>query len=157
MVFPGIWQGAWMSEELRGPLRVAEFGFPGKQRDRLVAAILDSKKTATTGLLVEWELACEPIPRAGERFLVVDSSEAPVAIIEVQDVRVMPLADVDIAVAHDEGEGFRTVAEWRRAHEAFWARYADELRTRLDDPAWRLVDQTPVVVERFRLIDRLDT
>ena len=67
------------------------------------------------------------------------------------------LIDVDVAVAHDEGEGFRTVAEWRRAHEAFWNSYADELRARLDDPAWRLVDETPVVVERFRLINRLDT
>jgi len=146
-----------MSEELRGRLPVAEFGFPGELRDRLGAAILAGKKTATTGLLVEWELDSEPIPRAGERFLVVDSSEAPVAIIQLEDVRVLPLADVDIAVAHDEGEGFRTVAEWRHAHEAFWNSYADQLRTRLDDPAWRLVDTTPVVVERFRLIDRLAT
>ena len=129
----------------------------GEQRDRLVAAILAGEKTATTGLLVEWELDCEPIPRAGERLLVVDSFEAPVAIIEVEDVRVLRLIDVDIAVAHDEGEGFHTVAERRRAHEAFWNSYADELRSRLDDPAWRLVDETPVVVERFRLINRLDT
>src|SRR3954462_3463873 len=40
-----------MSEELRGRLPVAEFGFPGELRDRLVPAILAGKKTATTGLL----------------------------------------------------------------------------------------------------------
>jgi uncharacterized protein YhfF len=145
-----------MTDEPRGPLPVVEFAFPGELRDRLVAAILAGEKTATTGLLVEWELDGEPIPRAGERFLVVDSSEAPVAIIEIEDVRVLRLADVDVAVAEDEGEGFTTVAEWRRDHEAFWNSYADELRIRLDDPAWRLVDETPVVVQRFRLIKRLD-
>lgn len=67
------------------------------------------------------------------------------------------LADVDIAVAQAEGEGYNAVSEWRHAHEAFWNTYADELRSRLGDPAWRLVDETPVVVERFRLINRLDT
>ena len=111
-----------MSEALRGPLPIAEFGFPGEQRDRLVAAILAGEKTATTGLLVECELDCEPIPRAGERFLVVDSSEAPVAIIEVEDVRVLRLTDVDIAVAHDEGEGLTPspsgVARTRRSGTA---------------------------------------
>jgi uncharacterized protein YhfF len=146
-----------MIGEPHGALPVVEFAFPGELRDRLVAAVLAGEKTATTGLLVEWELDGEPIPQAGERFLVVDSSESPVAIIELEDVRVLRLADVDIAVAQDEGEGFNTVAEWRRDHEAFWNSYADELRTRLDDPAWRLVDDTPVVVERFRLINRLDS
>jgi uncharacterized protein YhfF len=106
-----------MSDEPRGTLPVAEFGFPGELRDRL------------------------------------DSSGAPVAVIEIEDVRVLRLADVDIAVARDEGEGFRTVAEWRRDHEAFWNSYADELRSRLGDPSWRLEDETPVVVERFRLMD----
>ena len=146
-----------MTDAPRGRLAVAEFGFPGELRERLVAAILAGEKTATTGLLVEWELDGECIPRVGERFLVLDSSEVPVAIIELEDVRVLGLGDVDLAVAQDEGEGFNTVAEWRRDHEAFWNSYADELRTRLDDPAWRLVDETPVVVERFRLVQRLDS
>ena len=146
-----------MSDDVLGVLPAVQFGFPGELRDRLVAAVLTGEKTATTGLLIEWELDDEPLPRAGERFLVVDSSELPVAIIEMEDVRVLRLADVDIAVARDEGEGFNTVAEWRRDHEAFWNSYIDELRTRLDDPAWQLMDDTAVVVERFRLINRLDT
>ncbi len=146
-----------MSDELPGELPVVAFGFPGELRDRLVAAVLTGEKTATTGLLIEWELDREPVPRAGERFLVVDSAEAPVAVIAMEEVRVLRLAEVDIAIAHEEGEGFNGVEEWRLAHEAFWNSYADELRSRLGDPSWTLVDETPVVVERFRLIDRLDT
>jgi uncharacterized protein YhfF len=54
-----------------------------------------------------------------------------------------------------EGEGFASVQEWRLAHEAFWNGYADELRIRLGDRSWCLVGDTLVVVERFRLLDRL--
>jgi len=146
-----------MTDERRDELRIAEFGFPGELRDRLVAAILTGEKTATTGLLIEWELDSEPVPRAGERMLVVDSSQVPVAVIELEDVRVVRLADVDIATAKAEGEGFLSVEEWRLAHEAFWNGYADDLRSRLADPCWRLVDDTPVIVEDFRLLDRLTT
>jgi uncharacterized protein YhfF len=146
-----------MTDEQRDDLRIAEFGFPGKLRDRLVAAILTGEKTATTGLLMEWELDSEPVPRAGERMLVVDSSEAPAAVIELEDVRVVRLADVDIATAKAEGEGFLSVEEWRLAHEEFWDSYADDLRSRLGDPSWRIVDDTPVVVEYFRLVEQLTT
>lgn len=76
------------------------------------------------------------------------------AVVELEDVRVVGLADVDIATAKAEGEGFVSVKEWRLAHEAFWNSYTDDRRSRLPDPSWRPVDDTPVVVERFRLVDR---
>jgi uncharacterized protein YhfF len=136
-------------------MRIAEFGFPGELRDRLVAAVLSGAKTATTGLLVEWELDGEPVPAAGERMLVVDSAQQPVAVIELVDVQVVAFGDVDIDTATAEGEGFAAVEEWSVAHEAFWNGYADDLRARLGDQSWRLVDDTPVVVERFRLVERL--
>ena len=122
-------------------LRIAEFAFPGELRDRLVAAILSGEKTATTGLLVDYQRDGEPLPHIGERFCVVDSSGVPVAVIEIEDVAVVDLADVNLATARAEGEGFLSIAEWRDAHEAFWNSYADE----------HLSDETHVVVERFRL------
>jgi uncharacterized protein YhfF len=146
-----------MSGERHEELRIAEFGFPGEPRDRLVAAILAGEKTATTGLLIEWELDGEPLPRPGERMLVIDSSEVALAVIELEDVHVVRLADVDIDTARAEGEGFVSVEGWRLAHEAFWNGYAEGLRSRLTDPSWRLQDDTPVVVERFRLVERLAT
>ena len=42
---------------------------------------------------------------------MVDSSEMPVAVIEIEDVVVLRLADVDIDTAKAEGEGFVTVAD----------------------------------------------
>ncbi|MFJ3714264.1 ASCH domain-containing protein [Streptomyces sp. NPDC090057] len=131
-------------------MRRAEFGFPGALRDQLVAAILDGSKTSTTGLVVDYEHEAEPLPEVGSRSVVVDSDDRPVAVIEVTGVRVVPLAQVDLAHVVDEGEGHTSVAEWREGHERFW--HSAEMRAALADPDFTVADTTPVVLERFRLV-----
>lgn len=82
--------------------------------------------------------------------MVVDSDDRPVAIIEVTAVRVVPLAQVDLAHIVDEGEGDTSVAEWRAGHERFW--HSEEMRAALEDPDFTVNDATPAVLQRFRLI-----
>ncbi|MEU9626934.1 ASCH domain-containing protein [Streptomyces luteogriseus] len=127
-----------------------EFAFPGPLRDRLVAAVLSGAKTATTGLVVDYEHEGDPLPEAGDRSVVVDSDGRPVAVIEVTGVRVVPLAEVDHAHVVDEGEGHAGVAEWREGHETFW--HGEDMRAALDDPGFTVDDKTPVVLERFRVV-----
>jgi uncharacterized protein YhfF len=131
-------------------LPIAEFAFPGPLRDRLVAAILSGAKTATTGLLADYRISGDPLPRPGERAALVDSAGARVAVLETTDVRVVPLGEVDAAHARDEGEGHATVAAWRTAHEGFW--HGAEMRAALGDPAFTVDDATEVVCERFRVV-----
>jgi uncharacterized protein YhfF len=131
-------------------LSVGEFAFPGPLRDQLVAAILSGVKTTTSGLLLGYQLDGEPLPRPGDRWVVIDSADEPVALIEVIAVRVLRLAAVDLAHAIGEGEGYRSVAEWRAGHEAFW--HSDELRAELGDPAFTVDDDTQIVAEQFRLV-----
>ena len=131
-------------------LSVGEFAFPGPLRDQLVAAILSGAKTTTSGLLIGYERDREPLPQPGDRWVVIDSAGEPVTLVEVVAVRVIRLADVDLAHAVGEGEGFGSVAEWRAAHEAFW--HSDEARAELGDPAFTVNDDTPVVAEEFRLV-----
>ena len=137
-------------------LSVGEFAFPGPLRDQLVAAILSGAKTTTSGLLAGYERDGEPLPDPGDRWVVIDSAGEPVALVEVIAVRVIRLADVDLAHAVGEGEGFGSVAEWRAGHEDFW--HSDEVRTELGDPAFTVNDDTQVVAEQFRLVtgERLD-
>ncbi|MEV5596412.1 ASCH domain-containing protein [Streptomyces sp. NPDC052496] len=130
-----------------------EFAFPGPLRDRLVAAVLSGAKTTTTGLLADYEHEGDPLPRAGERYQVPDSDGRPVAVIEVTEVRVLRLADVDLRHAVDEGEGNETVADWRADHESYW--HGPEMRAALGDPDFRVDDDTQVVAERFRVVERL--
>jgi uncharacterized protein YhfF len=131
----------------------AQFAFPGRLRDALVAAILSGAKTATTGLLAEYEHEQEPLPKVGDRSVVVDSEERPVAVIETTEVGITRVADVDLPFAMDEGEGFTSVAEWRAAHERFW--HSPEMRAALGGRELVVTDDTQVVVERFRLVERL--
>ncbi|MER7278258.1 ASCH domain-containing protein [Dactylosporangium sp. NPDC000244] len=131
-------------------LPIAEFGFPGELRDKLVAAVLDGSKTTTTGLLQDYELDQEPLPVVGRRAAVVDSAGRRVGVIEVVEVRVARLGDVDLAHAVDEGEGDATVAQWRETHERFW--HGPEYRGWLGDPAFTVDDDTRAVLQRFRLV-----
>jgi uncharacterized protein YhfF len=133
------------------------FAFPGVLRDELTALALAGTKTTTAGLLVEMELDGEAMPTPGTREVLLDSGERPVAVIETVDCRVTRLADVDDRHAIDEGEGYADAAEFRVAHERFCNSYLDDLRDRLGDPAFRLDDDTLVVLQRFKVVERLES
>jgi uncharacterized protein YhfF len=131
----------------------AEFAFPGPLRDRLVAAILDGSKTSTTGLAIEYELEKEPLPQVGHRSVLIDSSDRPVAVLELKSLRVVPLGEVDLAHVRDEGEGHQSVAQWRDGHESFW--HSAQMRAALGDPNFTVTDATEAVLERFYVMTRL--
>jgi len=133
-----------------GRLSVGEFAFPGPLRDQLVAAILTGVKTTTSGLVADYDHGGEPLPRPGDREVVIDSAGEPVAVIELVAVAVIRLADVGLAHAVGEGEGYASVAEWRVGHEAFW--HSGEMRAALGDPAFTVDDDTLVVAVEFRVV-----
>jgi uncharacterized protein YhfF len=140
-------------EQIDG-LPVCHFAFPGALRDRLMAAVLSGQKTATASLRQEYEPhGPERLPEVGERAVVVDSDERPVAVIETTDVRVVRAGEVDEQFARDEGEGFESVADWRAAHARFWGSNPD--RDAAGAPAFEIDDDTLVVCERFRVVERL--
>jgi uncharacterized protein YhfF len=132
-----------------GDLPVLELAFPGPLRDSGVAAILAGEKTALTGLLQIYEHDGEPVPQPGQRFSVIDSMGLPAAIIEVTEVRILPISMVDDDYALAEGRGYADAADWRRAHEDFFTSdgVAEYLGT---TPATG--DGMLVVAERFRLV-----
>ena len=131
------------------------FAFPGPLRDELTALALEGTKTTTAGLFDEMEADGEAVPEPGAREVLLDSEERPVAVIETVDCRVVRLADVDDRHAIDEGEGYADAHEFRVAHERFWNGYIVDLRTTLGDPDFALTDDTLVVLQRFRVIERL--
>jgi uncharacterized protein YhfF len=133
-----------------GRLYVGEFAFPGPLRDLLVAAILDGAKTTTTGLLDDYERDGEPLPRPGDREVVIDSAGDPVTLIEIVAVRVLRVGDVDLAHAIGEGEGYASVADWRAGHEEFW--HSAEMREYVGDPSFTVHDDTLAVATEFRVV-----
>ena len=77
---------------------------PHRAASQLVAAVLAGEKTATAGLLAEYEAEGEPLPDVGGRFLLLDYDDEPVAVVETVELRVLRAGDVDLAFARDEGE-----------------------------------------------------
>jgi uncharacterized protein YhfF len=121
-----------------------ELGFARTElRRKLVDAVLRGDKTGTAGLRADYAPhTAEPLPQVGERFALLGFDDEEVAVVETTEVRVLPAGDIDLAFALDDGEGFETVADWRRAHEEFWADRG-------------IGDDTLMVAERFRLVERL--
>jgi len=76
---------------------------------------------------------------------VLDGAGVPVAVVETTELTQRRFDEVDAAFAFDEGEGDRTLASWRRAHQNYFGRqqgtFAPEMLL------W---------CERFRLVMRLD-
>jgi uncharacterized protein YhfF len=113
-----------------------ELGLPGTElRTQLVHAVLRGEKTATAALPEDGS----PLPSPGTRFTLHDVDDEPVGVVEITAAQITPAGRIDIAFARDEGEGFESVADWRRAHEAFFGR--------------ELPDDTPIEATRFRLTD----
>ena len=70
-------------------------------------------------------------------------------IIELIDVRVVPIAAVEDDYAVAEGRGYADAAEWRSAHEVFFR--SEGIVTYLGEiPV--IDDDTLVVQERFRVV-----
>ena len=132
---------------------VLRFGYPGDDGlgDRLVEAVLQGHKTATSSLAVEY-LSGDRLPRVGNRMDLVDSSGLVRGSIETVGVTITPMDLVGDDVARAEGENFADASEWRREHIAYWTDVTELVRADSGDPHWQLRDCEPVVVHHFRLV-----
>lgn len=124
-----------------GGLRTLALGTPGELRRTLNGLVLAGAKTATAGLLSEYAEEGEDLERVGERLVLVDDDDHLVGVVEVTGVEVVRFADVSWDFARSEGEGDRSIEDWRSGHAAYWARLGTTV-----------TDDTDVVCLRFRLV-----
>ncbi|OON33097.1 MULTISPECIES: ASCH domain-containing protein [unclassified Micromonospora] len=122
-------------------LRSLALGTPGELRERLNSLVLAGAKTATAGLTDEYAEEGEELEHVGERLALVDDHDAPVGVVEVTGVDVVRFADVPWDFARSEGEGDRSIEEWRAGHAAYWARVGTPV-----------TDDSRIVCVRFRLV-----
>ena len=140
-------------DELNRVLRLdgppCRFGSPGELRVELTDLVVRGVKTATAGLVAEFEVEGEPVPVAGMRSAVIDDDEQVIGVMVTTRQETLRLADVFWEFARDEGEGFTDVDDWRTQHEGFWNRHSVPMLRELHDPGFRLTDDTPVSCEWF--------
>ena len=141
------------SENPRAAREPARWGFAsGSLRAELTALAFAGGKVVTTGLLAEYEIEGDPVESPGDISILLDLDDRPLALVEDVRSQVVRLADVSDEDAIDEGEGYADATAFRVAHERFWNGYIDDIRHGLGDPGYAITDDTPVVVERFRLV-----
>jgi uncharacterized protein YhfF len=122
-----------------GPYTAWGFGDDAKPDLMTMLGLLvrDGPKRATTSLVADYDDG-EEMPRAGDHSVILDGAGQPVCIIRTTSVEVRPFGAVDEAYAWDEGEGDRTLADWRRGHEWYFRTVGTPV-----------AETTPVVLERF--------
>jgi uncharacterized protein YhfF len=79
---------------------------------------------------------------AGQRLALLGYDDEPVAIVEIEEARILPAGELDLEFVRDEGEGFESLEDWREAHERFFER--------------PIPDETLIDAIRFRVVERLD-
>jgi uncharacterized protein YhfF len=115
------------------------FGDSPELADELLELVRIGKKTATCWAAAEGDKGVI----LGKRWIVKDGQGRASAILETVELKRLRFEDVDAAFAHDEGEGDRSLDDWRRMHTAYFSRRGE---FSLD---------MELYCERFRLVEIL--
>lgn len=140
-----MWEAYTGATGRGGDYTVGAFGDHPQLVDELLALVLDGTKRATAAAVREFELVGEPLPRAGDHFVVLDSAGTPRCICRTTEVRIGPLSSVRPAFAWDEGEGDRTREDWLHEHSRYFDRVAEHAG--IDLP-----EDVEVAFERFAVV-----
>jgi uncharacterized protein YhfF/GNAT superfamily N-acetyltransferase len=125
------------------------FGDTPELAHALAELVLHGPKRATAGLAEFNDLQSAAKPVAAGYSVVTEHDGTPRAVIRTTSVDRRAFRDVDAAFAWDEGEGDRTLADWRKGHRSFF--------TREMNAAGRAFEEGMLVdLERFELLYPFD-
>ncbi|MGZ8272760.1 MAG: GNAT family N-acetyltransferase, partial [Burkholderiaceae bacterium] len=131
------------------PYQAWYFGDTPALAHELVELVLHGPKRATAGLAEFNDLQPDAKPISGGYSVVTELNGTPRAVIRTTSVERRAFRDVDAAFAWDEGEGDRTLADWKEGHRRFFSREMGAAGRTFDEGM--LVD-----LERFELLHPFD-
>ncbi len=105
-----------------GRVCVDAYGDSAELSASLLAMIRDGRKRAGTSLLWAIQADHESIPDVGQIDIVIDHHNEPALVTRTTQVQVVTFAQVTAEYAAIEGGGDGSLAYWRNAHWAFFAR-----------------------------------
>ena len=121
------------------------FGGTDSMADGLAALVLEGKKTATASWYDEYVFDKEPIPETGAYSIILDSKDEALCVIRNYSVSLVPFIEVTAWHAYLEGEGDRSLRQWRNVHEDFFSDAAERIGDRFDE-------RGKVVLEKFEVV-----
>ena len=102
-------------------------------------------KTATSGLVWEYEADNEKLPVAGDISIVTGRDGVPQCVIEVTESVIKPFDEVDEQFAFDYGEWDRTLEGWRKGNWAYFSGVCDKIGRKPSETM-------PLICQRFRVL-----
>ncbi|MBZ0297874.1 MAG: ASCH domain-containing protein [Anaerolineae bacterium] len=122
-----------------------QFGDNPELANELSQLVLAGIKTGTASLMWEYDTGDEPLPQPGDLSIILDGANQPLCIIETTSIDIRPFNEVTAEHAYSEGEGDRSLQDWRDGHWRYFGRVCEHIgRT--------ATETMPVVCERFRVI-----
>lgn len=125
------------------------FGDSPAMADDLLSYVLTGEKTATSGMLKEYEMEGDPVPKIGERSIVLDGRNNPVCVVEVTNVTLQAFNEVKERFALAEGEGFMSLQDWRDAHWDFFTSRCKKLGIILTETILLVCEEFKVIFPSF--------
>ena len=114
----------------------------GGAPDALAELVLNGIKTATASAYPLYEQEQEPLPKAGDYSVILNTKGEAVCIIRTTKVYVVPFREVSADHAFREGEDDRSLESWRKVHRDFFTREMNYEGLSFDE-------DMPVVCEEF--------
>lgn len=124
-----------------GELVFENSGITGIEQSFLIQ---QGKKTCCFTAFDSFAINFEPIPVVGEVYIVEDTNENPVCIIEIDDVQVLPFNQVTWQMAEQEGED-SSLEEWKNKQFEYMSDEADIC-------GFEFTENSKVVFEHFHVI-----
>lgn len=118
-----MWQDFCLKNNLDINTKHDSFKFcgGGKIGDELTSLVLNGTKTATSSAKLGYDLENEQLPKAGDLSLILYDDGSEACVIETTKVSIVPFNKVSEEHAYKEGEGGRTLEQWRENHLCFFS------------------------------------
>lgn len=135
-------EALWKKSKLVGKYEAWAFG---GDPDGLADLVKKGIKTATCSAYIWYENGDESLPVEGEYSVILDSKNEAVCIIQTTKVYVESYKNVSEEHAYKEGEGDRSLAEWRRIHQDFFSKELKQINRSFDE-------NMKIVCEEFQVV-----
>src|SRR5207247_604870 len=106
-------------------LDVFAFGNSPELAAKLAHLVVNGVKRGSTGWLAAAERDGSPIPEVGTISIVTDGFGYPRCAIRTDRVEHRRFADIDATQSWAEGEGDRTLEDWREGHLRYFHQEAE--------------------------------
>ena len=93
-----------------------------KDANECLDLVLQDIKQATATSLWWYEKHNEALPKVGDKHIITDWDGNPKAVIEITKVEQVPFNQITPEFAAIEGEGDKSLAYWKRVHQAYFTR-----------------------------------